>query len=183
MRGAADGFRIETPRLVLRAFRPADLDALLRIGRDPRVAPMMCSLPVRWTRRQAATWVARSRFRGEPAFRLAIDGRDEGLLGVAGLGGAPASLAYFLDPAVWGRGYATEAMRGFLAGVFARFPGLDVLAADHFADNPGSGRVLGKLGFERLGPGTGRSLARLEPAPNIHYRLMRANFEALHEIP
>ncbi|ARC88372.1 GNAT family N-acetyltransferase [Rhodovulum sp. MB263] len=184
---AADGFRVETPRLVLRAFRPADLDALMRIGRDPRVARMMCSLPVRWTRRQAATWVARSCFRGEPAFRLAIEGRNdecsEGLVGVAGIAGAPVSLAYFLDPAVWGRGYATEAMRGFLAAVFARFPGLDVLAADHFADNPGSGRVLGKLGFERLGCGTGRSLARLEPAPNIHYRLIRAKFEALHEIP
>ncbi|PTW49912.1 GNAT family N-acetyltransferase [Rhodovulum kholense] len=183
MTGAADGFRVETPRLILREFRPEDVTPLLRIGRDRRVSQMMSTLPVRWTQSQAADWIARSRFRGEPGFRLAIERRGSGLVGVAGLGGAPAMLAYFLDPAVWGQGYATEAAKAFVAAAFARFRGLDVLAADHFADNPGSGRVLEKLGFERLGRGAGRSLARLEPAPNIHYRLIRAKFEARHEIP
>lgn len=177
------GFRVETPRLTLRAFTGADLPALARIGADPRVAPMMGTIPVPWPEAEIRAWVERSRFRGAVGFRLGIALKDGRLIGSAGLGGAPASLAYFLDPAAWGRGYATEAMRAFLAACFARFPGLDVIAADHYADNPASGRVLQKLGFVKTGEGTGRSLARLEPAPNIHYRLMRASFEAAHEIP
>jgi len=181
--GAGSDFRIETPRLTLRPFTDDDVAPLARIGADPRVAPMMGTIPVPWPEDDVRRWIARSRFRGAVGFRLAIVRRGGGLVGGAGLGGAPASLAYFLDPACWGQGYATETMRAFLAACLARFPGLDVVAADHFADNPGSGRVLEKLGFRRTGPGMGRSLARLEPAPNIHYRLMRAEFEARHEVP
>jgi RimJ/RimL family protein N-acetyltransferase len=180
--GAACDLRIVTPRLMLRPLTEDDVAALARFGTDPRVAPMMGTIPVPWPEPDIRRWIARSRFRGEIGFRLGIARRDGGLIGAAGLGGAPASLAYFLDPAEWGQGYATEAMRGFLSACFARFPGLDVIAADHFADNPGSARVLDKLGFDRTGTGTGRSLARLEPAPNIHYRLFRVTFEASDEV-
>ncbi|MBN2907285.1 MAG: GNAT family N-acetyltransferase [Rhodobacteraceae bacterium] len=174
--GAAQVFEVETPRLLIRPFAEGDVGPLARIGADPRVAPMMGTIPMPWPEAAVRHWIARSRFRGDIGFRLAIARRGGGLIGVAGLGGAPASLAYFLDPTEWGQGYATEAMRAFLAAVFARFRGLDVVAADHYADNPASGRVLLKLGFVRLGTGMGRSLARLEPAPNIHYRLIRETF-------
>lgn len=180
--GAAGEFRVETPRLTLRPFTPADVAPLVRIGGDARVAAMMGTIPIPWSEAEARHWIDRGRFRGGVGFRLAIARRDGALIGAAGLGGAPAALAYFLDPAEWGQGYATEAMGAFLAACFRRLPGLDVIAADHFADNPGSARVLAKLGFSRTGGGTGRSLARLEPAPNIHYRLFRRTFEAAHEI-
>lgn len=176
-------FRLETPRLILRPLGPGDVPTLARIGGDPRVAPMMGTITRPWPEADIRHWIARSRFRGEIGFRLGIARREGPLIGVAGLGGAPAALAYFLDPTAWGQGFATEAMRGFLAACFDRFPALDVVAADHFADNPASGRVMEKLGFERTGTGIGRSRARLEPAPNIHYRLFRRTFEAAHEIP
>ena len=55
--------------------------------------------------------------------------------------------------------------------------------ADHFADNPVSGRVLHEQGFEKIGEGTGKSAARLEPAPNVLYRLTKQQFKAAkHEI-
>ncbi|TCP60523.1 RimJ/RimL family protein N-acetyltransferase [Rhodovulum bhavnagarense] len=180
---AADDFHIETPRLTLRPFAGEDLRTLARIATDPRVAPMMGTIPVPWPEREMRLWVDRARFRGTVGFRLAIAKRQGGVIGTIGLGGAPASLAYFLDPAHWGRGYATEAARVFLAGCFARFPGLDVVGADHYFDNPASGRVLEKLGFRPTGRGIGHSRARLEPAANIHYRLWRSSFEARHEIP
>ncbi|TCP40898.1 GNAT family N-acetyltransferase [Rhodovulum marinum] len=182
--GAASEFRVETPRLALGPLKAEDGPALGRIATDPRVAPMMGTIPVPWPDAARALWIARSRFRGDVGFRLGIAGRHDGrVIGVCGLGGAPAALAYFLDPDEWGKGYATEAMHAFVSACFARFRWLDVIAADHFADNPGSARVLAKLGFEPTGRGMGRSLARLEPAPNIHYRLFRVAFEASHEIP
>ncbi|WP_165905292.1 GNAT family N-acetyltransferase [Rhodovulum euryhalinum] len=171
-----------TPRLVLRPFGPGDIAALARIGADSRVAAMMGTIPVPWPAAEIRFWIDKARFRGEVGYRAAIALRDGALIGGCGLWGAPASLSYFLDPAQWGRGLATEAARAFLSDAFARFPGLDVVTADHFADNPASARVLAKLGFERTGVGMGPSLARLEPAPNIHYRLMRASFEVSHEI-
>ncbi|ARE39155.1 50S ribosomal protein acetyltransferase [Rhodovulum sp. P5] len=178
----ADEFRVQTPRLILRPFDPGDITDLVRIGRDPRVAPMMGSIPLDWSDDAARNWVARWPYRGTVGFRVALQHRDGPLIGAAGLVGAPVSLNYFLDPAMWGQGLATEAARGLLAGAFARFSGLDIVVADHFADNPASGRVLEKLGFVRMGTGAGRSLARLEPAPKIQYRLMRRTFEASHEI-
>jgi len=55
--------------------------------------------------------------------------------------------------------------------------------ADHFEDNPVSGRVLRKQGLEKIGEGTGKSAARLEPAPIVLYRLTKQQFKAAkHEI-
>lgn len=176
---AQQDFAVETPRLRLGPFSTADLPALNAIGADPRVAPMMGSIPVPWPAAQARAWVEKGRFRGRVGFRLGIYEKGGGLIGAAGLGGAPASLAYFLGPEHWGKGYATEAAQGLIAAAFARFPRLTVIAADCYADNPGSARVLEKLGFQRTGTGMGTSLARLEPAPNIHYRLSRYSFEAV----
>ncbi|HDR29267.1 GNAT family N-acetyltransferase [Rhodovulum sp.] len=180
--GAASGLVLLTPRLSIRPLSAADAPVLGRIATDPRVAPMMGTIPVPWPEAERALWIARGRFRGEVGFRLGIALADGPLIGACGLWGAPPGLFYFLDPARWGRGLATEAMRALLAACFVRLPGLDVVTADHFADNPASARVLQKLGFQRIGTGMGHSLARLEPAPNIHYRLFRTSFEAVHEI-
>jgi RimJ/RimL family protein N-acetyltransferase len=46
------------------------------------------------------------------------------------------------------------------------------------ADNPASARVLQKLRFEFVRHDTCQSLARLEPAPELLYRLSRQRFGA-----
>src|SRR3546814_5651513 len=59
-------------------------------------------------------------------------------------------LGYWLTPAVWGRGYATEAGHAVIA--MARHAlGYRRLPAWHFVDNPASARVLAKLGFRPTG--------------------------------
>lgn len=122
MAGAVD-YLVRTPRLTLRPFVETDFPALARIGADPRVAPMMGTIPVPWPEAEMRRWVAKSRFRGFPAFRVAVALNAGGLIGATGLGGAPASLAYFLDAAQWGRGYATEAAQALVADAFADSPG------------------------------------------------------------
>ncbi|MEZ5779747.1 MAG: GNAT family N-acetyltransferase [Paracoccaceae bacterium] len=167
---AANPLRIETGRLVL---APLDADRdwrdLARIGGDPAVAPMLMSVVSPWPEDEVRAWVARSLWRGFPGFRLGIFLKDGPLVGMVGLSPRPATVMYAIDPALWGRGYATEAMQVFLGWAVARF-GLTGIEADHFADNPASGRVLEKLGFERIGSGTGTSRGRHEPAPNVLYR-------------
>ena len=63
-------------------------------------------------------------------------------------------------------------MSAFLPSIFDRFP-LSRLEADHFEDNPVSGAILRKFGFEETGRQLGTSKARLEPAPVITYAVTR----------
>jgi RimJ/RimL family protein N-acetyltransferase len=169
---------LQTARLVIRPLRVRDAAALSRIGGQAEVARMMASVLSPWPIDEAEAWIARAMWKGTLGFRLAVCLPDGRLIGTVGLGGTPVSTAYFIDPAHAGQGYATEAMRVFLAEMFTRFA-LDTITASHFQDNPASGRVLRKLGFAVTGTDVGTSLARLEPAPLIDYRLTRAQFESL----
>jgi RimJ/RimL family protein N-acetyltransferase len=74
------------------------------------------------------------------------------LVGACGLGRRPSGsveMGYWIARAFWGRGYATEACEALLG--IAQALGLPSLEGSHFIDNPASGRVLEKLGFEPLG--------------------------------
>jgi RimJ/RimL family protein N-acetyltransferase len=94
------------------------------------------------------------------------------LIGSCGLGRRPSGaveLGYWIGRAFWGRGFATEA--GYALVDIARALGLRQLEASHFIDNPASGRVLEKLGFESTGIIAPRmNCARGEEVPA---RLMR----------
>lgn len=61
-----------------------------------------------------------------------------------------AELGYWLGEAMWGRGLATAAVRQFTAWAMPRFA-LTRVYAEVFAENPASGRVLEKCGFQRIG--------------------------------
>jgi RimJ/RimL family protein N-acetyltransferase len=168
---------ITTPRLVIRPLLPRHAPALTAFGGQPDVARMLGSVPSPWPLDHARDWMAKGAWRGKPGFRAGVFMGNR-LVGMVGLGGTPMGAAYFIDPAFAGTGLATEAMQGLLAFAYARFV-LDEVTADHFTDNPASGRVLQKLGFENIGMGMGTSAARLEPAPVVHYRLTKARFESL----
>ncbi|NNL35538.1 MAG: GNAT family N-acetyltransferase, partial [Silicimonas sp.] len=167
---ARQGFRLVTRRLTIRPFRKDDAPALVRMA-VPEVARNMSRIPPVWSEAGAVAFIAESAFRGVPGFRLAIE-FDGACIGGLGLGGGPVGIAYFLAPEYWGRGLATEAMSAFLPSIFDRFP-LSSLEADHFEDNPVSGAILRKFGFEETGRQLGTSKARLEPAPVITYAVTR----------
>lgn len=168
---------MDSERLTLRGLRESDWRRLQQIGGVPEVARMMLSMTVPWPEGEVKRWIATSRFRGRPGYRLGITLPGDALIGAVGFG-PDRTLHYMLDRRHWGRGFMTEAARAFLADVFARFPEVETIEADHFADNPASGAVLLKLGFERTGTGLGASRARLERAPNVLYRLRRDAFGA-----
>jgi RimJ/RimL family protein N-acetyltransferase len=174
-------FRVETDRLTIRELQDEDWQALQTLGGVADVARMLFSVKAPWSEAEVKLWIERSKFRGRTGFRTAVCLKDGPMIGSLGLGRSPGAAeetcAYFLGQDYWGQGYATEAMRGFLTACYDRFD-LDIIEADHFTDNPASGRVLQKLGFQRSGEGMGTSAARLEPAPNIAYRLIQADFRA-----
>jgi RimJ/RimL family protein N-acetyltransferase len=86
-------------------------------------------------------------------------------------------MGYWIARGHWGRGIATEACTALID--IARTLGLPKLDGSHFLDNPESGRVLEKLGFEPVGIVAPRmSCARGEEVPA---RLMRLTLAAIDE--
>lgn len=168
---------IETPRLRLRPIVQEDAEAIARIGGHPNVAPMIVAATVPWPEPQVLRFIERFRWRGRLGFRMALELPKTGkVVGTIGVSPVP-HVFYFLDPAYWGQGLATEALRGFVTAIQGRF-GLTEIGADCFDDNLASQAVLRKVGFEHVGADMGRSAARVEPAPVSVYRLRGTPSEA-----
>lgn len=167
-------FTLYTPRLTLRTLTENDAQAMAELL-VPTVARHLMLFVAFTSASVARDIIRRSTWRGYPGFRLAICQGDT-LIGSVGIGGNPVSLSYFLGTAYWGQGLMTEALSAFLPEVFERLP-LNRLVADHFDDNPASGAVLSKLGFDVTGEDVGTSKARVEPHRVITYALHRDNLK------
>lgn len=170
--------RLFTARLVLRPISHADATDLARIGGDARVARMFKSILSPWPDAALHDWIDKAEWTGKPGYRLAICLPDGRLIGTVGFGGDPLEVGYFLAADQAGKGYATEATHAVLADAFARF-GMSDVVAEHFDDNPASGKTLRKLGFVKVGQGMSQSGARPVPEPCTLYRLSRAHFPAV----
>ncbi len=174
---AANPLHIETDRLVIRAFGPNDTAAFHAFASHNEVARMMHSIPHPLSMEQAQDWIDGRVYNGQIGFCPGVYLQDGTLIGTLGIGGDPVSTAYFFDPNHWQQGYATEAMRGFLAAMFSKFD-LTEIEAGAMVDNPASQRVLEKLGFTATGRKLHQSNQRLEPDPLILYRLTQTQFKA-----
>lgn len=144
---------LRTERLVLRAFRAADLDAFAAIGANPAVRRFLggnlLSRTETWglMERVLGQWA----LRGYGLFAVEIEGRCAGWAGVLHpLEWPEPELAYTLDQPFWGRGLASEAARAARDWAFAQL-GLPRLASFILPDNARSIRVAEKLGAVREG--------------------------------
>ena len=175
---AANPLHLETDRLVIRAFRAADMHALHRIVSHLDVARMTAAFAHPISLQETTEWALARRYQGKAGFVAGVFLKEGSLIGLTGMAPEGASTMYAYDPAHWGNGYATEAQAALLRWAFERY-NLTETTADHFHDNPASGRVLEKLGFKKTGEGMGQSKARLEPEPVIEYRLTRTDLRSM----
>ena len=153
-------FRVETPRLWLRWSRPSDAGALQAIAGQESVATMTATWPHPLPPGEAARRIetARARNASGEALILALTLKSApdqlvGQIGCNALATEHLGIGYMLDPALAGRGLATEAVRGF-AGALFTYTNLQRIAASARATNPASRRVLEKNGFDHIGAGT-----------------------------
>ena len=167
-----------TPRLLLRPGFAEDAPALASAIAHEGIVRHLASAPWPYRMRDAEAYLAAPRDPILPS--LLIFERTGGaplLVGACGLGRRPSGaveLGYWIARDHWGRGLATEASRALID--IARTLKLKWLEGSHFTDNPASGRVLEKLGFEASGIIAPRfSCARGHDYPS---RLMRLNLAA-----
>ena len=152
-----------TQRLFLRPGWPEDASQLTAAIAHESVVTRLARLPWPYTLAHAQDWLGRAAAaRNHPLLVFAHDrGPDPVLVGGAGLhpAGEELEIGYWLTPAAWGRGYATEAGRAVID--MARHAlGQARVTAYHHLDNPASGKVLSKLGFRETGRTRRHSLAR-----------------------
>ena len=145
---------VRTERLVLRPYRPDDVDAVYRACLDPDIHRWI-PLPTPYTRADAEQFVgvATVSARQEKRAMLTAVEADGTFVGSAGVH-FPTSLlgpavGYWLAPWGRGRGYAAEAARELAEWAFRH----GALRAHLFADldNPSSQAVARRAGFTREG--------------------------------
>ena len=164
---------IVTERLRLRRFRRADAALIELYASDARVARMTERIPHPYPPGLAAAFIERVE-RGTPGeigWAVGLGVEEAELIGTAMLRlDAPGTvrIGYWLAPAFWGTGYATEAAEGVVG--FAARSGFREVRARVFQDNPASERVLLHVGFVYSGDGEAYSVARGSMVPTHTFR-------------
>ena len=162
---------IETARLVLRPLCDDDVGPLYEIQGDRDAMRFTYAAPSET--KCASRLRAHERLRDEHGFApwVVVLRADDRVVGWGGLGIDPfapgwgVEVRYFLHPAHWGRGLATELVRASLRHGFETLS-LPAIGAFARPDNAASIRVLEKCGFGLLG---------YEPAlERNHYEVRRA---------
>lgn len=138
-----------TERLLLRPSWPEDANELHQAIADEGIVRNLARAPWPYTPDEAVRFATHEHDEVYPAFLLML--RTNGaprLIGACGIGNleGDAELGYWIARPYWGLGFATEASRAVIN--IAKAIGHKRLIASHFTDNPASGKVLRKLGFQ-----------------------------------
>jgi RimJ/RimL family protein N-acetyltransferase len=163
---------IAAGRLLLRPFRRSDAGLYALYAGDRRVAEGTQSIPHPLPPGAAEAFVARAMAAKGTEEAWVMDGSASGLselLGVITLKAmdrGQSEIAYWVAPAFWNAGFASEAVRGLIA---ANPLGSRTIFAEVFQDNPGSARVLTNCGFEYIGDAESFSVARNARVPTWTY--------------
>lgn len=154
---------LKSERLVLRKVRREDAQSYYRnLGSSEAVTRGMLWNPHQDISESVASVEKTLRRYGEGrCYRWAVteEGRDE-LIGIMELlrfddSDNSCSFAYMLSERFWGKGYGSEMLRAAFRFAFEKL-GVEVIRADHFADNPASGGAMRKAGMTKVGTETGK---------------------------
>jgi RimJ/RimL family protein N-acetyltransferase len=147
---------LETERLLLRRFTPADADLLVALDGDPEVMRYLSGgspTPREEIERTALPRFLRSNERTDDlGYWAVIEQASGAFLGriylrpIADARPDELDLGYRLNRLAWGKGYATEASRALICKGFAD-PRVQRIVASAIASNIASRRVMEKVGL------------------------------------
>lgn len=158
-------------RLLLRPIWPEDWQGVLAVIADEGVVRNLARAPWPYEAKDARQFTKLPVHPMFPRF-LVTRAQDAQVVGCIGIDphDGDVELGYWISRPFWGQGFATEAGAAVLQ--IARTLGHERVVASHFLDNPASGKVLTKLGFEPTGRVVERhSCGRGTKAPTAEYAL------------
>lgn len=165
---------IVSERFLLRPLRRSDAGLVAHWAGDPRVARGTRSIPLPFPPGAAEALIARAHRPDRSEDVWALDGTEQGMGEVLGLmhlarmDRNQSEISFWIAPAFWNTGLASEAVAALIAANPQRS---QAIFAEVFQDNPGSARVLSNNGFEYLGDAESFSVARGEVVPTWTYAL------------
>jgi len=172
---------LKTNRLLLRRFRPGDVDDALAYRDDAEFSRYLPHIPQPFTRRDAEDFVARNieePWDLFPTFAIVLDGR---VVGTVNFDIDPshriAMLGFAIGRQQRGKGIGTEAARAGVDWAFEAF-GLAKIWATTDARHVSSQRVMEKLGMQREGLLRSHELARDGRTDKVYYGLLREEWSA-----
>ena len=150
---------IETTRLHLRPVTLADSEDVVRLRTDQRI--------YYWrtpdTQEQAVVWLhdrLKDPLFGTSVIKVQLPGRQRSaIMGMIGASRLP-EIGYIIDPDFWGKGYASEALKAWLAWYWDTFPqghpslsesDRAKIVAETGPEAAASCKVLQKCGFQHAG--------------------------------
>ena len=154
---------IRSERFILRPLRKSDQGLVEMYASDARVARMTTNIPHPLPPGSTEQFIEASLQDTRKEDVWVMDGSAHGLAEVLGLIGLTpmdrnqSEIGYWVAPAFWNTGLASDAVRAI---VEANPQGVDTMFGSVFQDNPGSARVLTNCGFEYLGDAEAFSVAR-----------------------
>lgn len=163
---------IETARLTLRPLRMADQGLLTLYAGDARVAENTRSIPHPLPPGASEAFVRRATATGRKEDIWALDAVKVGLTELLGvialerLSDTRSEIGYWVAPAFWNTGFATEAVTGLLD---ANPQEVETVYAAVFQSNPVSARVLTNVGFDYIGDAEAFSVAQNRTVPTWTY--------------
>ncbi len=163
---------IEAERFTLRPLRRSDAGLMSLYTADKRLAEGTRTIPHPLPPGATEAYIARSLSEKRPEDVWVMDGSAHGLaevLGVVSLSHmerAQSEIKYWVAPAFWNTGLASEAVAAMVA---ANPHKARTLFAEVFQDNTGSARVLTNCGFDYLGDAEAFSVARNTMVPTWTY--------------
>ncbi|MFA7433484.1 MAG: GNAT family N-acetyltransferase [Gemmobacter sp.] len=163
---------IATERFVLRPVRKSDTGLIAMYTGDRRVAEATSSVPHPLPPGATEAFIDRVTAPGRTENVWVMDGSGhggaevQGVIGLKDMERGQCEIGYWVAPALWNAGYASEAVRAMIG---ANPLGLRTVFASVFQDNPASARVLTNCGFEYLGDAETFCVARNARVPTWTY--------------
>jgi RimJ/RimL family protein N-acetyltransferase len=165
---------ITAARFVLRPCRKSDAGLIAMYAADERVARGTRSIPHPLPPGTIEAMIDRAGATDRTEDIWVIDGSEHGHVEALGLitlermDRNQSEIFYWIAPAFWNTGLASEAVRALIA---ANPHKAATIFAEAFQDNPGSARVLTNCGFDYLGDAEAFSVARNATVPTWTYTL------------
>jgi RimJ/RimL family protein N-acetyltransferase len=146
---------IETERLILQPFVLADGPYVQKLAGNRNVSKTTLNIPYpyedgmaeQWISTHSENWVKRK----SATFAIKLKNSYEliGDVSFVEIHGNQAELGYWIGEPYWGKGYCTEAAKALVQYSINEI-GIEKIVAEHLRTNPASGRVMEKIGMNRV---------------------------------
>ncbi len=140
--------QLDTERLHLRRFELKDLPTVVELLSDKVISDNVVNIPFPYGKDDAVQWLngVIQGYKQRRSFVFAITPKGgEEVIGAIGLHVIRhhnrAEMGYWIGQQFWNKGYASEAVSALLKFGFETLK-LNKIHANHFVDNPASGKVL-----------------------------------------